>query len=402
MNRGFAGRVPTLWHGSGIARETVGRLTAGRETLVIADAAVTVPFLDDGNARMIDIDALASDVTTVVAIAREIVRRPPRVIVAVGGGSVLDASKLAALALAQGRVFDYAVEHASRAPLTFLPDAPPPVDIVTMPTTLGTSSETNSVAILRNEHGNRLIVGRSLRPRHAIIDPCNSVTLRPTSVREGALEAFLRLAGASTSPGRSARANSDAVTLGRALLETAAGHSGSPMGRLRVARLSAATQRTAALRGPDPYSARHWYLANEVAFVLGVRKMVATAGIIAAVWRRICSGESRWGDRESLQDFWAGVTAGTGLPLDPPAGAAALVDGWGIPCPAKPTVDEIGRISTATEKAWGHRQPMLRGLLAADFRDVLRDSCWNAQPVGTPMPTSHVRHEGGEFNEQRC
>lgn len=89
--------------------------------------------------------------------------------------------------------------------MTFLPDASPAVDIVAVPTTLGTSSETNSVGILKHDSGYRLIVGRSLRPRHAIIDPCNLMTLTVASVREGALEAFLRLAGASTSSRRSAR-----------------------------------------------------------------------------------------------------------------------------------------------------------------------------------------------------
>ncbi|MFB8187812.1 daptide-type RiPP biosynthesis dehydogenase [Microbacterium sp. NPDC055988] len=393
MTRESAERIPTLWHGTGLARERVESLTAGRETLVIADSAVTVPLLDDYGARMIAVDALAVDVTTVTDIAREIVRRPPRVIVAVGGGSILDASKIAALALAPGRVFDYAVGHASRSALTFLPDSPPPVEIVAVPTTLGTSSETNSVGILKNEGGYRLIVGRSLRPRHAIIDPSNLITLSHAAVREGAMEAFLRLAGASTSSRRSARANGDAVALGRALLETAARDSASAAGRLRLARLSAATQRTAALRGGDPYSARHWYLANEVAFLLEVRKMVATAAVIAAIWRRICSGDARWGDRESLEDFWTRIAGGVALPLHPPAGIAALIDRWGIPCPRQPSAHDIGRISAATERAWGNHHPMLSGLVAQDFCDVLRDSCWSPQPVGNACRPSTFASE---------
>lgn len=251
-----------------------------------------------------------------------------------------------------------------------------------MPTTIGTSSETNSVGILRNESGYRLIVGRLLRPRHAIIDPDNLSTLTRTAVREGAIEAFLRLAGVSTSERRSTRAKSDAVLLARALLETAMYDEGSAAGRLRLARLSAATQRSAALRGDDPYGARHWYLANEVAFALGVRKMVATAAVIAAVWRRICAGDSRWGDRESLEDFWERGTSGSGLPLEPVAGIASLVDQWEIPLPQTPTADVLSRIASDTEKSWGSRQPMLRDLASDDFRDVLRDSRWSAQPVG--------------------
>lgn len=377
MSSEFAARVPTLWHGHDIARRMTSRLTAGRETLVIADSSLASRAIADDAARTIEVDARSLTVTAVVGIAEEIARRSPSVIVAVGGGSILDATKIASLSLAPGHVFDFAVERASRSALTFLPDVPSPVDIVAVPTTLGTSSETNSVGILKNESGYRLIVGRSLSPRHAIIDPCNLMTLTPASVREGALEAFLRLAGASTSSRRSARGRRDAVALGGALLETASGDVATAASRLRLGRLSAATQRSAALRGQDPYSARHWYVANEVAFALEVRKMVATAAIIAAVWRRVCSGDPRWGDRESLEEFWMGVAGRAALPPDPPTGIAALIDRWGIPSPPRPTVREIHRISAATETAWGNRYPMLAGLFADDFCDLLRDSYWS-------------------------
>lgn len=396
MTSGFGGRVPTLWHGQGVARQATMRLTMGRETLVIADAALAVPFVAGRSVRTMTVEAASADVAAVRTIAREIARRPPEVLVAFGGGSILDASKIAALALLPGRVFDYALGHASRSALTLLPDAPPPVEIVAVPTTLGTSSETNSVGILRNEYGYRLIVGRSLRPRHAIIDPCHLVTLPSNAVREGALEAFLRLAGASTSSRRSARSRRDAVALGSALLETGTRDHSSPAGRLRLARLSAATQRSASLQGEDPYSARHWYLANEVAFALKVGKMSATAAVVAAVWRRIRAGDSRWGDAASLDDFWRRSAAGSTLPLEPPAGIAALIERWGIRCPPAPTAQDIGLIAVATESAWGNRHPMLLGLVADDVGDVLRDSCWSPQPVGDARRLSTIVTKGGE------
>ena len=77
MTPEFTGRVPTLWHGRGVARQLTKRLTAGRETLVIADSALTVPVLIAGSARTVRLDARSIDVTTVVTIAQEIVRRPP-------------------------------------------------------------------------------------------------------------------------------------------------------------------------------------------------------------------------------------------------------------------------------------------------------------------------------------
>lgn len=85
MSSEFAGRVPTLWHGRGVARQTTTRLTAGRETLVIADSSIAAPVLADRSARTIEVDARSVNLTAVVEIAEEIARRPPSVIVAVGG-----------------------------------------------------------------------------------------------------------------------------------------------------------------------------------------------------------------------------------------------------------------------------------------------------------------------------
>ena len=395
MTGRFTGRVPTLWHGQGITSQTVTRLISGREAVVIADSSISSSLPVGASTRVIEMDARTVNVDTVVRTAREVVHRKPEVIVAVGGGTVLDASKLSALALARDRVFDFVVERSSRSALTFIPDVPPPVDLVAVPTTLGTSSETNSVGILKNESGFRLVVGRSLRPRHAVIDPCNLMTLSPAAVKEGTMEAFLRLAGASTSSRQSDRARDDAVALGRALLDAGTADSRSVAARLRIARLSAATQRAGALRGKDPYSARHWYIANETAFVLGVRKMVASAAIIAAVWRRICSGDPRWGDRGSLERFWVRAADGTALPLDPSAGIATIIRRWGLTLPPRPTTGEMGRIAIAIERRWGDRLPMLPGLRAEDFSELLRDSLWSPRRRYR-TPTSDDLHRGGD------
>jgi hypothetical protein len=382
MTAEFTARVPTLWHGRGSARRLAERVASRDDTLVISDAAVPAPFLEGCRARRMEADAQTIDAETVARFAREMVSLAPKTIVAVGGGTILDACKLAALALAPGCVFEYAIGHAAISALTFLPAVTPPVELVAVPTTLGTSSETNSVAVLKNEHGYRLIVGRSLRPRHAVIDPHNLSTLPRSAVLEGVLEAFLRLAGASTSARRSTRGNRDAVVIGRALLETAAHDGETGGGRLRLARLGAATQRSDALTGDDPYCARHWYVANEVAFVLRERKMVATAAVVAAVWRRICAGDTRWGDRQGLETFWQSAVGGMSLPLDPADGITALIDRWGIPQRPRPSEDEIGRISTAIESSWGDRRPMLRGLVADDFTALLRESRWSSPSVG--------------------
>ncbi|MCM3779983.1 daptide-type RiPP biosynthesis dehydogenase [Microbacterium hydrocarbonoxydans] len=399
MTGAFTARVPTLWHGRGVAQTMTARLTAHRATIVVADAAVRAPFLPARPRGVAELDAATVRAETIRDIAELIARERPEVVLAVGGGTVLDTAKIAALALAPDRSLQFVLERAQSEALVYLPEAPPPVDLVTVPTTLGTSSETNGVAILTNTRGHRLVLGRALRPRHALLDPENLLSLSEAHVREGALEAFLRLAGASTGPTRSARAHGDAVALGRAILETADGRVDSGDVRLRLGRLSAATQRSAALRGPDPYAPRHWYVANEVAFHLGVRKMSATAAIIASVWQRICDRDSRWGDRASLEGFWACASPRLRLPPDPARGIAELVDRWGIARPPTPSSRDIDRIAVAIENAWGARRPMLPGLVGSDFRDVLRASAWSdRRGVSHGVPTPR---EGGERHGPR-
>ncbi len=377
MSSRFRGRVPTMWYGSEITQRITKRLTEGYDALVIADEAIAGTLQLGQLGRVIEVNASSLDSNAVVNIAHAISHRRPHKVVAVGGGAVLDATKIAALAIDDGRMFDFAINHARRSALTLLPHSQPPVDVIAIPTTLGTSSETNSVAILKCSRGFRLIVGRSLRPRHSILDSENLMSLSVESVLEGSFEAFLRVAGISTSPLRSPRAYQDAITIGGALIYAASMDASSRQGRLRIARLSAATQRTGALFSRDPYGARHWYLANEVSYHLGTRKMPASAAIISAVWKRILRGDLRWGDRESLQRFWSGASHGQELPHDPVAGIIALMDRWGVRRAAPPSFKVVDRIAAAVEQSWGNRHPMLRGIRVVDVLDILQDSCWD-------------------------
>lgn len=382
MSRRFTGHVPTLWSGSGITGETVRRIVGDRDAIVIVDRDVPSATALARRGRSIQLDASRVDIDTVISLAREFARSQPEIVIAVGGGTIVDAAKMAALGARSGSAFTYLVEHAARSGLTVLPPVEPTTELIAIPTTVGTSSETNSVGILRTRGGFRLIVGRSLRPRHAIIDSENLISLPDSALRAGALEALLRLAGISTSPRGTERARRDAVTIGRAIIEAANSDRSSSATRLRIARLSAATQRTAALRGRDPYAARHWYVANEVAFGLAVPKMAATAAIVGAIWQRVCTGDRRWGTRESLDGFWRAVTEDTALSRDPVEGIENLIESWVVPRPAAPDELRIGAIAAATEIAWGNRHPMLRGIGEQDVREILEESLWDADGPG--------------------
>ncbi|AXL13952.1 iron-containing alcohol dehydrogenase [Microbacterium foliorum] len=385
-----------MWSGSGITADTVRGVIANRSAVIVSDMNVPSAAALTKYGRSIRLDARQVHIDTVRSLAQDIATVQPEVVVAIGGGTIIDAAKIATLGARSSSTFTYLMEHALRSGLTVLPPAQPSTDLVAIPTTVGTSTETNSVGILATSHGYRLIVGHSLRPRHAIIDSDNLDSLPDSALRAGALEALLRLAGVSTSTSGNERAHRDAVVIARSILDAANSDLGSSATRLRVARLSAATQRTGALRGRDPYAARHWYVANEVAFALSVSKMSATAAIIGAIWTRICAGDHRWGTKDSLEAFWRAMTERAMLPREPVAGVTALIESWSIERPSRPDDRSMREIAAASELAWGNRRPMLRGVGEKDVREVLEESLWAADEPA--LRADRSLHEYEEVN----
>lgn len=91
------------------------------------------------------------------------------VIVALGGGSVIDAAKaIAALATNPGDVFDYLEVIGKAQPLT-----QPSLPVIAIPTTAGTGSEVTRNAVLASpEHRVKVSVrSPSMLPRLALVDP---------------------------------------------------------------------------------------------------------------------------------------------------------------------------------------------------------------------------------------
>ncbi|MFB6282010.1 MAG: iron-containing alcohol dehydrogenase [Haloferacaceae archaeon] len=104
-------------------------------------------------------------------------------VVAVGGGSVLDTAKVAALLLAGGGpAADYlGVGRVEREP----------VPLVAVPTTSGTGSQSTQTAVLAHEGIKRGISDERLRPDRALVDPALTRDLpRPVTARSG-FDAFV-------------------------------------------------------------------------------------------------------------------------------------------------------------------------------------------------------------------
>ncbi len=121
--------------------------------------------------RRIDADPDADLPAEGAVLAREI---GADVVVALGGGSVIDAAKaIAALVRAEGRLWDYTDANPQSRPLS---EALP---LVAVPTTAGTGSEVSSVAVLtyrgvgpRPEWPLKAAVyGPAIAPRVALVDP---------------------------------------------------------------------------------------------------------------------------------------------------------------------------------------------------------------------------------------
>lgn len=120
------------------------------------------------------------------------------VVVAIGGGSVLDAGKaVAALAPNPGDVLDYLEVIGAGRPL---PE--PSVPVVAVPTTSGSGSEATRNAVLASpEHGVKVSLrSASMLPRAAVVDPWLTRGLPPAVTAATGLDALTQVIEPFVSP----------------------------------------------------------------------------------------------------------------------------------------------------------------------------------------------------------
>lgn len=325
---------------------------------------------------------------SVTALAERL--RDSELVVAVGGGTLLDQAKLAALMSASPVVRDRLAVR-QRSGLVLLPaEAEPRIPVVTVPTTVGTGSELSGGVCLAGPRGKRLVLGNGLQPDVAVLDPVATRTLPVELLAEGVLEVFFRVAGMYVGdPQDLPSEDAFALTLVRRLVALGAelaavrqaGHlPGDPL-RLEIAKLSGISHSAWFNLGRDPCACKGWYLANELSTGLGLRKMTAAAAVLPPLWQRIAEGDARWGSARRLRQLWEAVTSGHRPPLpdDPVEGVADLMDAWRIERGVDATAERTDRIARATMRAWGDGLPTLGALTLADVRRVLTEA------VGRPQ-----------------
>ena len=103
-------------------------------------------------------------------------------VVAIGGGSALDAAKLVSVAVANA--LDLA---AGLSPAADILPGPP---ILAVPTTAGTGAEATAVAMLWHDGGKRMFVHPHLVPRGVLIDPELLLGLPPSVTASGGFDAI--------------------------------------------------------------------------------------------------------------------------------------------------------------------------------------------------------------------
>ncbi|MFC1430135.1 daptide-type RiPP biosynthesis dehydogenase [Streptacidiphilus sp. N1-3] len=323
-------------------------------------------------------------------------------VVAVGGGTVIDQAKLATLLDAHPAVAGR-LAVTQRSGLVVLPsDAVRPMPLVAVPTTLGTGTEASAVACLAHTWGKRLVLGSVLTPESSVVDPLATASLPSALVAEGVLEALFRVVSPyigdhSELPTEDALVEVIAQRL--AVLGCQAGQadrSGVAVPaevRVDVARLSGLTHAGWLHRGRDPYSVKGWLIANELSTVLGIRKIPAVATLLPALWTAVTAGEPRLGSAPRLARIWSRLRAAgpaelAALPADPGPGIAALIDHWRIGREAGADPELIDETALRVVRAWGSGLPMLGGLAAEDVRRLLTAALPQPVPPPTPVPAA--------------
>lgn len=125
--------------------------------------------------------------TTVDRAAAELREFNPRYVIALGGGSVMDAAKgVALLGVNDGGVYQYAYRGVGQSMKPFNHALP----VVCIPTIAATSSETDFYAVVTNwdEHKKVTLFGEPLRPTLSIIDPELTYSVPAAQTVDGAFD----------------------------------------------------------------------------------------------------------------------------------------------------------------------------------------------------------------------
>ena len=309
---------------------------------------------------------------------------PGELLVAVGGGTVLDLAQLAGIVAATPVAWGWLAAPQRSGIVALPPRLGERVRVIAVPTTLGTGSELGTVACLPHEGGKRLATGPCLRPVACVHAAEATATLPVELVAEGVLEALFRtvspyVGDPTELPEQDAAVELLAarlVAVGDEVAERRRASSRLEDGvRLRIAALSAESQVGWINIGRSPYAVKGWALANELSSTLGLSKMRAVAAVWPVLWRRILDGDSRLGDAGRIHRLWQVLRERTPrLDPDPVVGLRRLIDEWRIDRVIVATPAEVTVAANRAVRAWGAGLPILGRLGAGEVRELLAEA----------------------------
>ena len=184
------------------------RELGGTRALVVTDAGVREAGLVEGVLDALDAAGLSAVLfdavepnprdATVVAARDRAAAEACDVLVAVGGGSVIDAAKAVGLLLTSGgevAAYDFTLDDP-------LPIECPITPLVAIPTTAGTGSEVTFWAVITDavRHEKLGLGGELMAPRVALVDPALTLTLPPRLTAATGLDALTHAVEAFTTP----------------------------------------------------------------------------------------------------------------------------------------------------------------------------------------------------------
>lgn len=382
--------------GPGATAVAIAGFQLGDRPLVLRDAAVDPTGLEmPAGAIDVCLDAQSADGSSIAELVSA--GRHATAVVAFGGGATLDVAKIARLLISTPRLVVPLRTLAARSGFVRLPEVvsthgSAELPLLAIPTTIGTGSEVSSVACVVTPAGRRLVFSVGLRPNHAALDPVHTATLPRSLQMEGLLEVILRVMGPAIGSKANLAADHDAeaiVARTTRLAESLRAGFLAPEERLLAAQLSAASHHSWALVGRETYAAKHWYLANELAWVTGARKIPATVSILPALWGRIAEGDRRWGSWERLGLAWSWVRAVVPeLPRDVRGGLHALFLRWGVSPIATPSAQTQHEAALRARTAWGGSLPALGRIDPCAIEEIFAESFATAA-----KPTTTRREE---------
>ncbi len=358
------GRRALLVTDPGIRRGT-GLVERWCSALAANGVAVRVQDIDGGTPTL-----------TGVSLLTDVLRADGAdLVVAVGGGSVMDSAKVAALAVRHPAILAGGWDDPGGLLMPELRATRRALPSIVAPATIGTGSEVSPSASVRTASTKKLVIHTGLRPTLAVLDPASTATTPRRLVVEGALEVLLRvigpLVGSESSPepfsdGVAAAVARQVVHDGDVVVRGDGVASGDEIAaRHRLALASAHTHTGWLLAGRDSFGHKLWYLANETAVALGVTKMQATSALLPTYLDYLGRGRIPGTSTLRLDEMARLLSVAPG---DLPAVADRLLSRRGLPrC-----LTEIGAepamaacLAALTDRGWGPPHRSLRGFDAA-------------------------------------